>query len=49
MAAQQSKLGKVFGGITPAIVRAEVHRQAHGIIREELERRGIKADVQLHD
>src|SRR5262249_31519542 len=48
VAAQQSRLGKVFAGLTPAIVRGEVYRQAHGIIREELERRGIKADVRLH-
>ena len=48
VAALESKLGEVFGGITPAIVRGEVHRRAHGIIREELSRRGIKADVKLH-
>jgi len=48
VAAQQSKLGKVFAGLTPAIVRGEVYRQAHGIIRDELASRGIKADVRLH-
>lgn len=48
VAAQESKLGLVFGGLTPAIVRREVHRQAHGILRQQLAERGIKADVKLH-
>ena len=49
VAAAQSKLGEMFAGLTPAIVRGEVYRRAHGIIIEELARRGIRADVQLHD
>lgn len=48
VAAQESRLGKVFGGLTPVIVRREVYRQAHGIIREQLAGRGIKAEVKLH-
>ena len=48
VAAQESRLGKVFAGLTPAIVRGEVYRQAHTILREELGKRGIKADVRLH-
>lgn len=48
VAAQESKLGKVFGGVTPTIVRREMYRQAHGIIRQQLADRGIKADVKLH-
>ena len=49
VAAAESKLGEMFAGITPAIVLGEVHRRAHGIIREELARRGLRADVKLHD
>lgn len=49
VAALESKLGEIFAGLTPAIVRGEVYRRAHGIILDELSRRGIKADVQLHD
>ena len=48
VAAQYSKLGKVFAGLTPQIVRYEVYRQAHGIIGEQLAERGIKAEVRLH-
>ena len=48
VAVAQSQLGKVFAGLTPALVRSEVYRQATGHIREELERRGIKAEVKLH-
>ena len=48
VAALESKLGEVFGGITPAIVKREVHRRAHGIIVEQLKTFGIRADVRLH-
>lgn len=48
VAAQESRLGRIFGGLTPAIVRREVYRQAHGIIRQQLADRGIKAEVKLH-
>ncbi len=48
VAAQESRLGRVFGGVTPTIVRREMYRQAHGIIRQQLADRGIKADVKLH-
>lgn len=48
VAAHYSKLGAVFGNVTPAIVRREVYRQALGRIREELAIRGIVADVRLH-
>ena len=48
VAAHYSKLGAVFGGVTPAIVRREVYRQALGRIRDELAIRGIVADVRLH-
>jgi plasmid stabilization system protein ParE len=48
VAAADSKLGEVFGSLTPAIVRREVHRRAHGIIRRQLAERGIRADVRLH-
>jgi hypothetical protein len=48
VAAADSKLGEVFGSLTPAIVRREVHRRAHGIIRQQLSGRGIRADVRLH-
>ena len=48
VAALESRLGEVFGGLTPEIVRREVHRRAHGIISEQLGNRGIKADVRLH-
>lgn len=48
VAAADSKLGEVFGSLTPAIVRREVHRRAHGIIRQQLADRGIRADVRLH-
>jgi hypothetical protein len=48
VAAHYSKLGAVFGSVTPAIVRREVYRQALGRIRDELAIRGIVADVRLH-
>ena len=48
VAAADSRLGEVFGSLTPAIVRREVHRRAHGIIRQQLAERGIRADVRLH-
>lgn len=48
VAAADSKLGELFGSLTPAIVRREVHRRAHGIIRQQLSERGIRADVRLH-
>jgi hypothetical protein len=48
VAAHYSKLGAVFGSVTPAIVRREVYRQALGRIRDELAVRGIVADVRLH-
>ena len=48
VAALDGKLGEVFGSLTPAIVRREVHRRAHGIIRQQLADRGIRADVKLH-
>ena len=48
VAGHYSKLGAVFGSVTPAIVRREVYRQALGRIREELAIRGIVADVRLH-
>ena len=48
VAAHYSKLGAVFGSVTPAIVRREVYRQALPRIRQELADRGIVAEVQLH-
>jgi hypothetical protein len=48
VAAHYSRLGAVFGSVTPAIVRREVYRQALGRIRDELAIRGIVADVRLH-
>ncbi len=48
VAAQESRLGRVFSGLTPVIVRREVYRQARGIIRQQLADRGIKAEVKLH-
>ena len=48
VAAAESKLGEMFAGLTPGIVRREVYRRAHGIIVEQLTVRGIRADVKLH-
>lgn len=48
VASQESWLGEVFGGLTPGLVRREVYRRAHAIIRQQLADRGIRADVRLH-
>lgn len=48
VAAQQSWLANAFGSLTPGLVRRIVYERAQDIVRQEVLKHGLEAEVRLH-
>jgi hypothetical protein len=48
VAAQQSRFADTFGSLTPALVRRIVYERAVDIVKQEVLKHGLEAEVRLH-
>jgi hypothetical protein len=48
VAATQSWFASTFGSLTPGLVRRVVYERAVGIVRQEVLKHGLEAEVRLH-
>lgn len=48
LAAQESWLGHAFGGLAPALVRKIVYKQTVPMVKQELTKHGVEAQVDLY-
>ena len=49
LAAQHNAFAGLLGNLAPGLIRREVHRQAAGILRAELEKWQVLAEVRVHE
>lgn len=49
LAGKESSLARVFGSLTPELIRREVYRQFYQRLSLQLQEQGVVAEVRLHD
>lgn len=49
LAAKESQLARMFGGLTPELVRREVYKEIRRRLSVQLQEQGVVAEVMLHD
>lgn len=49
LAAQEQALAGLLGNLAPGMIRREVYRKAANLLRKELDKWGVAAEVRVHD